>query len=188
MSRIAFNIIARRSRRGRRSISIRPGLLTEDVYVANKLMKGFIGSANMIDTNSWLCMASSIAGHRRAFGADTVPGCYEDLDQADLLVLVGSNAAWCYIRCCSKRMLVNKQARALHRRDRPAARRCRRGCRTVPGLGRHRYRALFAGLLAYLADNGALDRDYIERHTTGFDDAIAPASPAAWPAACGRRR
>src|SRR3954468_17210784 len=61
-------------------------LLTEDYYVANKLMKGFIGSAN-VDTNSRLCMSSSVAGHRRAFGADTVPGCYEDLDEADLLVL-----------------------------------------------------------------------------------------------------
>jgi assimilatory nitrate reductase catalytic subunit len=66
-------------------------LLTEDYYVANKLMKGFIGTAN-VDTNSRLCMSSSVAGHRRAFGSDTVPGCYEDLDQADLLVLVGSNA------------------------------------------------------------------------------------------------
>ena len=70
-------------------------LLTEDYYVANKLMKGFIGSAN-IDTNSRLCMASAVAGHRRAFGADTVPGCYEDLELADLVVLVGSNLAWCH--------------------------------------------------------------------------------------------
>jgi assimilatory nitrate reductase catalytic subunit len=70
-------------------------LLTEDYYVANKLMKGFIGSAN-IDTNSRLCMASSVAGHKRAFGEDTVPGIYEDFDQADLIVLVGSNTAWCH--------------------------------------------------------------------------------------------
>ena len=70
-------------------------LLTEDYYVANKLMKGFIGSAN-IDTNSRLCMASSVAGHSRAFGADTVPGTYEDLELADLVVLVGSNLAWCH--------------------------------------------------------------------------------------------
>ena len=70
-------------------------LLTEDYYVANKLMKGFIGSAN-IDTNSRLCMASSVAGHKRAFGSDTVPGTYEDLEQADLVVLVGSNLAWCH--------------------------------------------------------------------------------------------
>lgn len=70
-------------------------LLTEDYYVANKLMKGFIGSAN-IDTNSRLCMASSVAGHRRAFGTDSVPGSYADLEEADLVVLVGSNFAWCH--------------------------------------------------------------------------------------------
>jgi assimilatory nitrate reductase catalytic subunit len=70
-------------------------MLTEDYYVANKLMKGFIGSAN-VDTNSRLCMASTVAGHVRAFGADTVPGVYEDLEEADLVVLVGSNLAWCH--------------------------------------------------------------------------------------------
>lgn len=70
-------------------------MLTEDYYVANKLMKGFIGSAN-VDTNSRLCMASTVAGHVRAFGSDTVPGIYEDLDEADLVVLVGSNLAWCH--------------------------------------------------------------------------------------------
>lgn len=70
-------------------------LLTEDYYVANKLIKGFIGTAN-IDTNSRLCMASTVAGHKRAFGTDTVPGTYEDLDEADLVVLVGSNLAWCH--------------------------------------------------------------------------------------------
>jgi len=70
-------------------------LLTEDYYVANKLMKGYIGVAN-IDTNSRLCMSSAVAGHQRAFGEDVVPGCYEDLELADLVVLVGSNTAWCH--------------------------------------------------------------------------------------------
>jgi len=70
-------------------------LLTEDYYVANKLMKGYIGSAN-IDTNSRLCMSSSVAGHKRAFGSDTVPCSYEDLERAKLIVLVGSNTAWCH--------------------------------------------------------------------------------------------
>ena len=84
-------------------------LLTEDYYVANKLMKGFVGSAN-VDTNSRLCMSSSVAGHKRAFGADTVPGCYQDLDEADLLVLTGSNAAWCH-PVLFQRMLANKQKR-----------------------------------------------------------------------------
>ena len=70
-------------------------LLTEDYYVANKLMKGFIGSAN-IDTNSRLCMSSAVAAHNRAFGEDVVPASYDDLDAADLIVLIGSNTAWCH--------------------------------------------------------------------------------------------
>ncbi|WP_126173721.1 nitrate reductase [Altericroceibacterium xinjiangense] len=70
-------------------------LLTEDYYLANKLMKGFVGSAN-IDTNSRLCMASAVAAHNRAFGEDVVPCSYEDLDCADLIILVGSNTAWCH--------------------------------------------------------------------------------------------
>ena len=149
-------------------------LLTEDYYVANKLMKGFIGSAN-VDTNSRLCMASSVAGHRRAFGADTVPGCYEDLDEADLLVLVGSNAAWCH-PVLFQRMLANKQRRGARivvidpRRTDSAG-----DADLFLGLKPGTDTALFSGLLVHLADNGALDRDYIERHTSGFDDALARA-------------
>ena len=70
-------------------------LLTEDYYVANKLMKGFIGTAN-IDTNSRLCMASAVAAHTRAFGEDIVPCSYSDLEEADLIILLGSNTAWCH--------------------------------------------------------------------------------------------
>lgn len=67
-------------------------LLTEDYYAANKLMKGFIGCAN-IDTNSRLCMSSAVTGYKRALGADVVPCSYEDVENSDLVVLVGSNAA-----------------------------------------------------------------------------------------------
>lgn len=70
-------------------------LLTEDYYVANKLMKGFIGSGN-IDTNSRLCMSSAVSAHKRAFGEDIVPMSYSDITKADLIVLAGSNLAWCH--------------------------------------------------------------------------------------------
>jgi Anaerobic dehydrogenases, typically selenocysteine-containing len=70
-------------------------MLTEDYYAANKLMKGFIGAAN-IDTNSRLCMSSAVTGYKRAFGADVVPCSYEDIEQSDFVVLVGSNAAWAH--------------------------------------------------------------------------------------------
>ncbi|HZV56719.1 MAG TPA: molybdopterin-dependent oxidoreductase, partial [Sphingobium sp.] len=89
----ALDLVARRfretiARHGPDSVAfyISGQLLTEDYYVANKLMKGFIGSAN-IDTNSRLCMSSAVAGHQRAFGEDVVPACYDDLDAADLIVL-----------------------------------------------------------------------------------------------------
>src|SRR3954464_3056317 len=146
-------------------------MLTEDYYVANKLMKGFIGSAN-VDTNSRLCMASSVAGHRRAFGADTVPGTYEDLEQADLLVFVGSNAAWCH-PVLYQRMLANKQARGARfvvidprRTDTATEADLFLGVR--PGTDT----ALFSGLLVHLADHDALDRGYIAQHTVGFEDAL----------------
>lgn len=70
-------------------------LLTEDYYLANKLMKGFIGSGN-IDTNSRLCMSSAVSAHKRAFGEDIVPMSYSDIIKADLIVLSGSNLAWCH--------------------------------------------------------------------------------------------
>src|SRR6201992_1589133 len=133
-------------------------LLTEDYYVANKLMKGFLGSSN-VDTNSRLCMASSVAGHRRAFGADTVPGCYEDLDEADLLVLVGSNPAWRH-PILFQRMLANKQKRGARivvidprRTDTTGDADLFLGVK--PGTDS----ALFSGLLVHLAETGALDQN-----------------------------
>src|SRR6267378_2970337 len=153
-------------------------LLTEDYYVANKLMKGFIGSGN-VDTNSSLCMASSVAGHRRAFGADTVPGCYDDLDEADLLVLVGSNATWCY-PVLYQRMLANKQTRGARvvvidpRRTDTAG-----DADLFLGLKPGSDTALFCGLLAYLAEKGELDHDFIVQHTSGFEEALARAKSMA---------
>jgi len=98
----ALDLVARRFRQtiaehGPDSVAfyVSGQLLTEDYYVANKLMKGFIGSAN-IDTNSRLCMSSAVAAHQRAFGEDIVPASYDDLDEAELVVLVGSNTAWCH--------------------------------------------------------------------------------------------
>ncbi len=68
-------------------------LLTEDYYVANKLFKGFLGTPHL-DTNSRLCMASAVAAYKRSLGADAVPCNYEDLEDAELVVLAGSNLAW----------------------------------------------------------------------------------------------
>ncbi|MDO8876773.1 MAG: molybdopterin-dependent oxidoreductase [Pseudolabrys sp.] len=149
-------------------------LLTEDYYVANKLMKGFIGTAN-VDTNSRLCMASSVAGHRRAFGADTVPGTYADLDSADLIILVGSNAAWCH-PVLYQRMIANKRERGarlivIDPRRTATAEEADLFLPVAPGMDT----ALFCGLLVHLADTLAMDYAYIDAHTTGLPEALARA-------------
>ncbi|MBD3775909.1 MAG: molybdopterin-dependent oxidoreductase [Thiotrichales bacterium] len=150
-------------------------LLTEDYYVANKLMKGFIGTAN-IDTNSRLCMASAVVGYKRAFGSDTVPCSYEDLEQADLVTLVGSNTAWAHpivyqriaaakkVRPEMKVVVIDPRRTAtcdiadIHLALRP-------GSDAV----------LFNGLLNYLVAHQATDTAYIERCTEGFEAALASA-------------
>lgn len=151
-------------------------LLTEDYYVANKLMKGFIGSAN-IDTNSRLCMASSVAGHRRAFGADTVPACYEDLELADLVVLVGSNMAWCH-PVLYQRVAAAKAARPAMKVVVIDPRRTATSDIADLHLAVRADGdiALFNGLMAYLADTQAIDETYIARHTSGFPEALMAAS------------
>ncbi len=150
-------------------------LLTEDYYVANKLMKGFIGSAN-IDTNSRLCMASSVAGHRRAFGTDTVPGLYEDLDLADLVVLTGSNLAWCH-PVLYQRLAEAKAARPSLRvvvidpRETATTRLADLHLPVAPGGDV----AIFNALLAAIDRAGAIDRSYAEAHVAGLADALAAA-------------
>lgn len=69
--------------------------LTEEYYVLNKLVKGFIGSNN-IDTNSRLCMSSAVAAYKMALGEDAVPISYEDIEQADCIFIAGANPAWCH--------------------------------------------------------------------------------------------
>jgi assimilatory nitrate reductase catalytic subunit len=141
-------------------------LLTEDYYAANKLMKGFIGSSN-IDTNSRLCMASAVVAHNKAFGCDGVPGCYEDLELADLIVFSGHNAAWTHP------VLYRRTEAAKGRGQRQVVIDPRR-TDTADGADLHLALApqsdvrLWNGLLAYLINAGAVDRAYVAAHVADF--------------------
>jgi len=160
-------------------------LLTEDYYAANKLAKGFLGTAN-IDSNSRLCMASAVAGHRRAFGEDIVPGIYEDLEVADLLVLVGSNTAWCH-PVLHQRIVA---AQAVRPQMRVVVVDPRRTA-TCEGADLHLPLrpgtdvALFAGLLRHLHEGGFADPGYAV-HLDDVADAVATGGTVAeTAAACG---
>jgi assimilatory nitrate reductase catalytic subunit len=152
-------------------------LLTEDYYVANKLAKGFIGTAN-IDTNSRLCMASAVAGHVRAFGEDVVPVEYADLDQADLIVLVGSNLAWCH-PVLMQRILAARAGRGtrLVVVDPRRTATCDGADLHLP-LRSGTDVMLFNGLLAWLAETGHVDAPFVAGHTSGLEQALDAARVA----------
>lgn len=154
-------------------------VLTEDYYTANKLMKGFIGGAN-IDTNSRLCMSSAVAAYKRAFGSDTVPCSYEDIELADLVILAGSNLAWCH-PVIFQRLRQAKE-------DRPEMKivvidpRKTSTCDIAdlhlsvkPGTDA----TLFNGLLHYLKKEDYLDLEFLEAHTEGFAAAMTAAKTSA---------
>jgi assimilatory nitrate reductase catalytic subunit len=150
-------------------------ILTEDYYVANKLMKGFIGSAN-IDTNSRLCMSSAVAAHKRAFGADAVPVCYEDIETADLVVLVGSNYAWAhpvlYQRLvAAKKVRPGMQVVVIDPRRTATCDIADLHLAIAPGADAF----LFNGLLHHLRRADALDLAFVEAHVEGFAAAFTAA-------------
>lgn len=150
-------------------------LLTEDYYVANKLMKGFIGASN-IDSNSRLCMASSVVGHKRAFGSDTVPICYEDLEHADMVILVGSNLAWCHpvlfqrLRTAKQ---INPDVKIVVIDPRETENNTIADYHLALNSGSDV--ALFNGLLHFLNKHDHLDHDFIQSSTNQINHALSAA-------------
>ncbi|MEN8415905.1 molybdopterin-dependent oxidoreductase [Acinetobacter radioresistens] len=147
-------------------------LLTEDYYVVNKFVKGYLGTAN-IDTNSRLCMSSAVAAHKRAFGEDLVPASYEDFEHTDMVVLVGSNTAWCHP------VLYQRIMKAKEQRDMFVVVVDPRFTSTCEAADLHlpilpgQDVALFNGLLQHLWKNGHADQDFIAQHTQGLEQALA---------------
>ncbi|MCE9829747.1 nitrate reductase [Vibrio diabolicus] len=151
-------------------------LLTEDYYVANKLMKGYVGSAN-IDTNSRLCMSSAVAAHVRAFGEDVVPVNYDDIDKTELLIICGANTAWTHpvlfrriqqarennpnlkLVVIDPRETVTAQQADLH----------------LP-IKNDGDVSLFNGLLKFLIEQQCIDSKYINSYTDGFDTLVEEVS------------
>ena len=150
-------------------------LLTEDYYVANKLMKGYLGSAN-IDTNSRLCMSSAVAAYQRAFGEDIVPCDYRDLEQSELIVLIGSNAAWTHpvlFQRIERAKKINPHLKLvlIDPRRTASAELVDLHLALKPGTDA----MLFNGLLNYLSEQNALDEEFILAHTNNFEACLAAA-------------
>ena len=148
--------------------------LSEDYYVANKLLKGALGSNNF-DANSRLCMSSAVAGYARSLGSDGPPCCYDDLDLADLVLLIGTNTAECHP--------VLFQRLLKRRRRQPGSLRLvvvdpRATATSEPADLHLAIRpgtdlALLHGLGHLLLEMGAQDQGFIAAHTEGFDELAA---------------
>ncbi|MES3021032.1 MAG: molybdopterin-dependent oxidoreductase [Pseudomonadota bacterium] len=143
-------------------------LLTEDYYVFNKLVKGLIGTNN-VDTNSRLCMSSAVAGYKQTLGADAPPSCYEDIDEAELIFIVGSNMAFAHpilyrrLEEARKRNPALKVIVADPRRT-DTARDADLFLPILPGTDV----ALFNGMLHLALWEGLTDGPFISAHTDGF--------------------
>ena len=163
-------------------------LLTEDYYVFNKLAKGLIGTNN-IDSNSRLCMSSAVAGYRQSLGADAPPTCYQDIEQSDLIFIIGSNTAFAHpivYRRIEAARLANPALKVIvvDPRRTDTAQDADLFLPILPGTDV----ALLNGMLHICLWDGLLDLDFIEAHTAGFGElkqTLSTYTPERVAATCG---
>ncbi len=162
---------------------------TEDYYVANKLLKGFIGSNNF-DANSRLCMASAVVGYVSALGSDGPPAAYEDIDRADLFFLIGTNTADCHpvlfnrIKRRKKGDPDNVKVIVVDPRETRTAAIANLFLPIRPGTDV----VLLNAMLSLLHSEERIDREFISEHTNGFGpllDAARQVSTADAARVCG---
>ncbi|MBP7643137.1 MAG: molybdopterin-dependent oxidoreductase [Saprospiraceae bacterium] len=142
--------------------------LTEEYYIINKLVKGFIGSNN-IDTNSRLCMSSAVVGYKDTFGEDSVPLSYDDIELADTFFISGANPAWCHpilFRRIEKHKEKNPNVKIIvvDPRVTNSVALADTHLQLTPGTDT----VLYNVLNRLLIEMGAADYKFIDKHTEGF--------------------
>ncbi|HPM31258.1 MAG TPA: molybdopterin-dependent oxidoreductase, partial [Chryseolinea sp.] len=143
--------------------------LTEEYYIANKLVKGFLGTNN-IDTNSRLCMSSAVAGYANMLGEDAVPVSYDDIELADCFLIAGANPAWCH-PILFRRIEAHKQNNpnikviVVDPRKTQSCALADLHLQITPGTDIYVYNAIARVLI----ENGEVDFDFITKHTEEFE-------------------
>lgn len=168
----AFDEMARRfrdvqARFGRESVAVisTGQLLTEEFYALGKLVQLGLGTSNYCG-NTTLCMATAVSGYKRSFGSDGPPGAYEDFERADLILLIGANVADNHPILC--RRLSNRGDATLIVVDPRVTKTAMMADLHLPVRPRSDL-ALINGLIREVIRLGAVDRAYVDAHTTGFD-------------------
>jgi anaerobic selenocysteine-containing dehydrogenase len=140
-------------------------LVTEEFYTLGKLAQLGFGTKNY-DGNTTLCMASAVSGYKRSFGSDGPPGAYEDLEKADVILLLGANIADNQPILCQR--LEENKNKILIVADPRITKTAMMADIYLPLKPRSDI-ALVNGLIHLLIENELVDRDYIAQHTTGFE-------------------
>ncbi|MGA9046502.1 molybdopterin oxidoreductase family protein [Sulfuricurvum sp.] len=163
-------------------------LLTEESYLFTKLIKGYLGTNN-VDANSRLCMASAVVAHKMAFGSDGAIGNYADIDDADVILITGSNPAWAH-PILHRRIMARKKS---HPETQiividPIRTETAEKADLWLGLRSGSDTMLYNALLAKIHTLGGCDSDFISRSCDGFAKAIDAAQAIPYPEAvqsCG---
>ncbi len=163
-------------------------LTTEAYYVFNKLAKGLIGTNN-VDTNSRLCMSSAVAGYKATLGADSPPGCYDDIEAAGTVFIAGSNAAYAH-PIVFRRIEAARQANPAQKlvvvdpRRTDTAAEADLHLAILPGTDV----ALYHGMLNAMLWEDCVDRTFVEAHTENWAalrDRVRETTPDRAAAICG---
>jgi len=141
-------------------------LVTEEFYTLGKLVQLGFGTKNY-DGNTTLCMASAVSGYKRSFGSDGPPGTYEDLEKADVILLIGANIADNHPILC-QRLQANPR-KTLIVADPRVTKTAMMADLFLP-LKPGSDIALINGFIHILIKSGFIDREYIEQHTSGFEE------------------
>jgi assimilatory nitrate reductase catalytic subunit len=140
-------------------------LVTEEFYALGKLVQLGLGTPNY-DGNTTLCMSTAVAGYKRSFGSDGPPGAYEDLERADVILLIGANIADNHPILC-RRLEMNPSS-TLIVVDPRVTKTAMLADVHLPIRPRADL-ALLNGLIHIIIERGLVNQEYIDRHTTGFE-------------------
>ena len=156
------------ARHGKQSLGVLSTgqLVTEEFYTLGKLVQLGFGTNNY-DGNTTLCMATAVSGYKISFGSDGPPGCYEDLEKADVILLIGANIAENHPILCQ--YLDANPHKTLIVADPRVSKTAMMADLHLPLKPRSDL-ALANGIAHILIRHGLIDRSYIANHTSGFEE------------------
>ena len=170
---VAERVTRLQGRHGRDSVAVLSGasLTNEKAYLMGKFARLALGTRH-IDYNGRLCMVAAGAANLRAFGIDRAANPWADIVSTDLVFVTGSNVSECspittdYIWRARDR---GAKLIVVDPRLTPIARTADLYLPVRPG----RDSALMNAILHAVIRLGGVDQDFVERHTTGFEDVRA---------------